>query len=672
MPKNWCAASQHPVGTSRSRSDFTFIRLFLLVTILLVGCESTRLGRQDTESLGADPAVQKNLVPEALEPNLSMEELAALLRQHIKYVFVIYQENRSFDSYFGTFPGADGLFSQPPDKTPGFYQAIVNTNGSISILHPFRIGPSDFAADTDDIDHSHPRIVAKMDITNGVAKMDQFALVEEKQYWTSGATPSLQANQMGKLAMAYMDGNTVPFLWRYANRFVLFDHIFQLMTGPSTPGNLSIIAAQAGQTQGALHPDQLYSDNGSSAPGVPVLNDDDPYWGSPLDTNSADVKLPVNAGDFPSYGIQTNQTYATLPLTLAGKDVAGIISTDRDPEEDLGDVMDDVDFLARHGQKSIAWGWYEEGYDKEPTDPNLGPTDAEGTHASYITHHNGPQYFGYIANNPQLSQNLHGLQDFFDAVQKRTLPPNGGLFFVKGGCQNLFGMKPADPDPAVQKNFVGDDDHPAYSDAQISEALVAKAVNAIARSPYWDQCAIIITWDDSEGDYDHVAPPIRSYGPDGSVISDGPRVPLLLISPYARTHCIAHDVGDHGSVVKFADAVFGLTPLAKLPDEEAGRVLGKQKFGQSNWGPDDALTRGVSDLVCAFDPARLAGRVALLPASYAIIPDNIVDALPQNGTNSVYGLKQLGIVPVDIAKNITNMVPADFNPRPTTDPTPIP
>ena len=81
---------------------------------------------------------------------------------------------------------------------------------------------------------------------------------------------------------------------------------------------------------------------------------------------------------------------------------------------------------------------------------------------------------------------------------------------------NLFNLKPVDPDTTVQKNFLGDDDHPAYSDAQISEAMVAEAINKIAASPYWSQSAIIITWDDSEGDYDHVQPPLRTYGPDNS------------------------------------------------------------------------------------------------------------------------------------------------------------
>ena len=142
--------------------------------------------------------------------------------------------------------------------------------------------------------------------------------------------------------------------------------------------------------------------------------------------------------------------------------------------------------------------------------------DANGTHASYITHHNGPQYFGYISNNPKMNQQLHGLGDFFTAVDDQSLPRQGGVFFVKGGYTNLFNLKPGDPDSTVQKNFLGDDDHPAYSDAQISEAMVAEAINKIAKSPYWSQSAIIITWDDSEGDYDHLQPPLRTYGPDNS------------------------------------------------------------------------------------------------------------------------------------------------------------
>ncbi|MHB8302488.1 MAG: phospholipase C [Acidobacteriaceae bacterium] len=596
-----------------------------------------------------------------------------LVRKNIRYVFVLYQENRSFDSYFGTFPGAEGIYSHAADQTPGFNQPLLNTDGTTETIHPFRIGPEQFAADTDDIDHSHPAIVAKENIENGVPRMDRFALVEERKYGHSG-NPSLKAKQYGELAMAYEDCDTVPLLWRYADRFVLFDHIFQLMTGPSTPGNLAIIGAQTGVTQWVLHPNQAYKGNGARSAAEPVLNDNDPLWGSPKDPAPAAKKMPVNPRDFKNgkeHGTALNQTYATLALSTLGSSATQATANDSDPARDLGDVGKDIQYLTHSGQEPVPFGWFQEGYGGPPIGNGKGhgpaedPIDAEGMHASYVTHHNGPQYFGYVANNDKLRAEMHGLQNFFDAVNGNKLPAEGGVFFVKGGFRNSLGLRPANPNAAVQKRFLGDDDHPGYSDAQISEAMVANAVNAIAHSPYWKQSAIIITWDDSEGDYDHVPPPIDAYGPDGSVISDGPRVPLILISPYARTRAIVHTQGNHASVVKFVDSVFGLAPLAELPDEKNARALGEKRYGQKNLGPQDALTPGVTDLLDAFDQDRLLGKRAPLSRIYAEVPAALVENLP---SKSGYGCKALGIVPTDRKLGTANRVPADFNARPTTDP----
>jgi phospholipase C len=651
-----------------------------LATAALVLQPSGLVRAQDGPANQRD-LVNKYSIPDEQEPHLSQAAMVELLQKKVKYVFVFYQENRSFDSYFGTFPGAEGLYSHPAAQTPGFTQELVNTDGSVTTIQPFRIGPSDtcpnskvngtlspatcYAADTDDIDHSHPRMVAKMDMQNNVPLMDKFADIEELKYYTPPALPSLQAKQMGELAMAHEDCDTVPLLWGYADKFVLFDHIFQTMTGPSTPGNLAIIGAQAGQTQWALHPDQGYTDNGGSLPGVPLMNDSDPFWGSPSDTTPATEKMAVNPGDFPGYGIEFNLTYATLPLTLAGRELKEKTASDRDPGDDLADVTDDVEFITQLHQSSVPFGWYEEGFDKEVTDPNEGPVDANGTHASYITHHNGPQYFGYISNNPEMSKQLHGLGDFFSAIEDRTLPKQGGVFYVKGGYTNLFGLTPVDPDAKVQANFLGDDDHPAYSDGQISEAMVAEAINKIAESPYWNQTAIIITWDDSEGDYDHVQPPVRTFGPDGSLITNGPRVPLLVISPYARTHHIAHAQGSQSSVVKFIDTVFNLPPLALLPDELEGRKLGEQQFGQKDVGPEDALTPGITDLLEAFSPSRLMGKADPLPPYYATVSEALIQTLPQAW--GFGGCKYLGITTTDRQLGIANPIPSDFNPRPKTN-----
>jgi phospholipase C len=659
----------------RQRIAVVVAGLFLLQPTVMLRAQERRNSHRDL--------VNKYYIPPKSEPDISYPQLLGLVRSKIKYVFVFYQENRSFDSYFGTFPGANGLFSQAAAQTPGFTQNLVDTNGKMIAISPFRIGPNDtcpkstvngtlapstcYAADTDDIDHSHPRIVAKMDIQNEVPLMDQFASVEELKYWTpstSAPTPTLKAKQMGELAMAYEDCDTVPLLWGYADEFVLFDNIFQTMTGPSTPGNLAIIGAQSGQTQWALHPLQGYTDNGSSDPGVPVLNDNDPFWGSPSDPTPAANKMPVNPGDYPGYGTQINLTYATLPLTLAGGNLGNIVKSDTDPDDDLDDVKDDVQVITNLRRASVPFGWYEEGYDKEPTDSDA--VDANGTHASYITHHNGPQYFGYISNNPQMRQQLHGLGDFFSALDNQTLPTQGGLFFVKGGYTNLFSMTPTNPDKTVQKNFLGDDDHPAYSDAQISEAMVAEAINKIAASPYWSQCAIVITWDDSEGDYDHVQPPVRRFGPDNSLITNGPRVPLLVISPYAKTNYVSHDQGSQSSVVKFADITFDLIRLALLPDEIKARVLGEREFGQADLGPEDLFVQGISDLTDAFSPARLSGATPPLPPSYVTVPESMITALPPAwGTG---GCSYLGITTTDRSLGITNPVPSDFNPRPKTNP----
>jgi phospholipase C len=616
------------------------------------------------KAISIEPRASTNhLAAHTKDVSLTRAQLIAVIRRKVKYVFVVYQENRSFDSYFGTFPNAEGLFSHWPGRAASFDQPIINTDGTTGRIHPFRIGPKQFASDIDDVDHSHAGLLAKMHI--GVAPgMDRYAITEEKEHYKSG-NPSPQAKQMGELTMAYEDCNTIPLLWRYASRFVLFDRIFQEMIGPSTLGNLSIIAAQTGQTQWALHPDEASRNNGV---GVPVLGDDDPFWGSQLDPTPKTDKMPVNPQDLKNgieYGTQLNLTFASLPLTLWGQSLQSITQSDKHPQQDLTDVKHDVNFITQQKRRPVTFGWYQEGYGKGPSDPDDGPLDAYGLHASYVTHHNGPQYFGYVSNNPRMREELHGLGDFFAAIRRRALPEDGGVFFVKGGFQNELHLKPADHHPGVQKNFQGDDDHEGYSDSQISEALVAYTINKIAASPYWPQSAIIITWDDSEGSYDHVPPPIRAKGPDGTPITDGPRVPLIFISPYARTQYVAHAEGNQASVVKFVDTVFGLPPLALLPDEERARHLGEKEFGEKEIGPQDAITPGVTDLTDAFSPARLVGRSAPLTPNYVEIPERLVLHLPEE---TGYGCKALGITTTDRQHNVRNTVPSDFNPRPITDP----
>ncbi len=124
---------------------------------------------------------------------------------------------------------------------------------------------------------------------------------------------------------------------------------------------------------------------------------------------------------------------------------------------------------------------------------------------------------------------------------------------------------------------------------------MAALVNTIARSKYWGESAIVVTWDDPGGYWDHVPPPKWLVCPDGHVCGNGQRVPLLLISPFARTG-VVHEYDDQASVIKFVEHLFDRTPLAQLPDE--ARYM--------PFGPRDANAE-TGDLAGGFDPARLSG-----------------------------------------------------------------
>src|SRR6202020_1829621 len=141
-----------------------------------------------------------------------------------------------------------------------------------------------------------------------------------------------------------------------------------------------------------------------------------------------------------------------------------------------------------------------------------------------------------------------------------------------------------------------------------SEGLLAQEINAIAASPYWNESAIIITYDESDGLYDHAQPRIRSWDANHVPLEQGPRIPAILISPYAVAHGVSHVPSEHSSIIKFVDELFGLVPLADLPDEERARKIGAEKYGQLNLGPADDKVDGVGDMTSAFDALRLWGK----------------------------------------------------------------
>ena len=648
-----------------------------------------------TAMVTAQPAPSAKIAPYVTdlskEPTVSRDQVIALLRKKVKYVFVIFNENHSFDNEFGTFPGANGLYADangPRDAahTPGFNQSFKDVNGNVISVTPFLLGPNENSTVVDSVDHSHTGLARKLHVIDGVPQMDQFSQVDYDRVAKPG-NPGLDkmGHQFGQLVMSHVDCDTLPFLWNYASRFVLFDNIFATEDTPSSPNAIAMLAGQSGETQWVKHgTGTVNAELGAHKADLqlaPVVNDPQPFWGSQFDPNGTKYQPDSPKENYKDANIAENLTFASLPLTLAGKDLAENVKTDLAPDTDLADIQQDIPFIANRGGKPVAWRWYQEGYDHEPYEqPKV------ASHIGYVSHHSGPQYFGYLSNNPTFAASMRGSGDFMADMKAHKLPQDGGVFYIRGGFSNLEGQTPpiqnanfpaklTDADiKAIYSTKSGDDDHPGYSDRQISETLAARVVNAVASDPdLWAQSAIVITYDESDGFYDHVPPRILSYGPDGLPLARGVRIPMIVISPYARAHVVSHAEGDHNAVIETINAIYDLPPLASLPEEKAALLAGEDVkfdgpngFKQHHLGPRDINTPETDDLLSAFDPARLAGTRPMLPPAYAMIDPDTIGHLPHYNGN---GCRAIDIVPTDAAQGIKAPPPAGFNTLPSTLPT---
>ena len=213
------------------------------------------------------------------------------------------------------------------------------------------------------------------DPATGVAANDRYAMDQEGLTTdASGAIVtakdmaptaiSLAQKQKAETDIGHIDCDTIPFMWRWAKNFVLFDNFHQTIVGPSTPNAIAMIAGQSGETQWALHsnegatttyanpafPNPLGANYGStvmpatSNAFVPVVNDPGPFPGSNLDKNA--VKPPYNF-DENAANPALNLTFATLPLSFMGRDIKKIIAADQNPTADLRDVA------ARHQRNCV-------------------------------------------------------------------------------------------------------------------------------------------------------------------------------------------------------------------------------------------------------------------------------------------------------------------------------
>ena len=441
----------------------------------------------------------------------------------IKHVVVLFDENVSFDHYFGTYPYATNTDGSPFSATPG--TPTVNGLTPQLLAHnpnsynPTRLTPAQ--ALTCDQDHAYG---PEQEAFDG-GKMDMFV------QFTETATCTGQPVEYGApgLVMDYYDGNTVTGLWNYAQNYAMSDNNYDTNFGPSTPGALNLISGNDGGSYAV-----------SPGTGVTVP---DPGTVSALNSQG----LGTIYGDLdPAFDNCSDASHTgTNPVGVA-------------TGQNVGDLLN-----ARH----VSWGWFQGGF--APTGTNsagyavCGSTHANiggGLSADYSPHHNPFEYYKSTANPqhlPPISEAAIGHTD--QANHQYDLSAFSQT--VKDG--NM---------PAVSflKAAEYQDGHPGYSDPIDEQHFIVNTVNQIEQSKYWKSTAIVITYDDSDGWYDHQVSPIvngSNTAVDAAICTSTPvrlgsypdrcgygqRLPLVVISPYTRSNYVSHNVTDQSSITKFIE-----------------------------------------------------------------------------------------------------------------------
>ncbi|MGE5290594.1 MAG: phospholipase C [Micromonosporaceae bacterium] len=444
-----------------------------------------------------------------------------LMATPIQHVVVIFQENVSFDHYFATYPNAANTDGQPFHARPGtpsvngLTPALLTNNPNTA--QPKRLTPAQAMT----CDQNHGYTAEQKALDGGL--MDAFV----QNTNVENCSPPLYSAP--GLVMDYYDGNTVTGLWNYAQRFAMSDNSYGTTFGPSTPGALNLVS---GQTAGAV---PLSADG--------TINTTDTY--AVVHQDAQHVGTVIRDPD-PFYDDCANHSFATVSMN----------------GPNIGDLLN---------ARRVTWGWFEGGF--APTSTTADGTAVCGSShkaidgvaiGDYIAHHEPFEYYKSTANihhvppaslaevghNGQ-ANHQYDISWFGKALNSGNLP---AVSFVKA--------------PAYQ------DGHAAYSDPIDEQNFLASTVNSIEHSRYWHNTAIVIGYDDSDGWYDHAMPPILNSSADPSFdalngtgvcghgtplagIQDrcgyGQRLPLLVISPYAKSNFVDGTTTDQTSILRFIE-----------------------------------------------------------------------------------------------------------------------
>jgi len=496
----------------------------------------------------------------------------------IEHIIVVYQENWSFDSLYGLFPGANGLFQssslsleqrdrltgqpyssqlgQPFDPVSGTVTLTtppqpINNNVTPNVVDT-RFGPNlDTLFPYNVVTHS---ALQSSDKTGDIVHRywhEQSQINHGKMNWfvTWSDNPGL--------VMSYFDATNLPE-GKLAQRYTMCDNFFHAAFGgsflnhqffiaaqvpvyPNAPASLQATLASDGQlaldpVTGKIVHDGTITPIGGASFAVP---------GSTFDKNYA-----INT----IFSVNLVPTFSTPGSTslLPSQNDSNPADTTRPYIPTIGD---------RLSAKGVSWKWYSGGWDNalassanNPANNGTVPPNAP-VDPLFQWHHQPLAYYDNYApwvngqRNLVSAAHLQDETDFFLDLKNHGLP---AVSFIK----------PLGPD----------NEHPGYADLLQGQQHVADIVEAVRTSPYWGHTLIVVTYDEHGGRWDHVSPPTSN-----GIWGDGTRVPGLVLGPLAKEHFVDHTSHDTLSIIKTIEERFGLEPLTTY-DANASSLESSLKF----------------------------------------------------------------------------------------------
>ena len=454
----------------------------------------------------------------------------------IDTVVVIYAENRSFDHLFGLFPGAEGLADATPeqktqldhDGRPLPHLPPVFEGGKPDGRFPAALPNGPFRIDA-------PPINGRLD---QVLPSPWHLFYQNREQINGGRNNMFVAmSNVGAWPMGYFDGSSMK-LWTWAQEFTLADHFFMAAYGGSflnhfwlvcacTPRDPDVAPAQKAQIdrRGNLKkkptspasvlrgPVEVFDGRATPEDGYLVNTSQPPFQPSGIPPAAGG---DVNLAD-PSAGPAPPQTARTI-----------------------GDAL---------SAKGIAWAWYAGGWDaaladgrRPPKEPRAVIYNRGAGSPIFVPHHQPFNYFARFApGQPDRARYLKDEGQLLAAIDAGTLPPVA--FFKPAGRYT---------------------EHPGYTDIVSGDEHIAMLLERLRKSPQWPRMAVIVTYDENGGFWDHVPPP---SGPGWSdQWGPGTRIPAIIVSPFARRGYVDKTPYDTTSIIKFITRRFRLEPLPGVRD----------------------------------------------------------------------------------------------------------